>query len=365
MAMTDFVQSNGPMALAIGGLVIGAAFGAITALTNFCTMGALSDIHNFGDHRRFRAWILASATALLGTQALHAIGVVNLPQSMYLAPSLNWVGHILGGLLFGYGMVFAGGCASRNLTRLGGGDLRSLVVLIVTGLVSYVALGGILGPVRSAIETSTAISLAGLAAPTQGLGDISGSVLKLGGARASQIIAGFLALGAVIYCFGDKAFRSSSSHILSGLGIGLTIVAGWALTGLAFDELATRPMAPVSLTYVRPSGDTIEWLARFTAQPLPGFGVASVLGAIFGAFLVALAKGRLRITGFADTADTVRSLVGAAMMGVGGVLALGCTVGQAITGLSTLALGSFITFAALVIGGRFGLRDLERRLMAS
>ena len=142
------------------------------------------------------------------------------------------------------------------------------------------------------------------------------------------------------------------------------MVAGWALTGLAFDDLADRPMAPVSLTYVRPTADTIEWLQRFTAARIPGFGVMTVIGAITGSFLTALAMGRFRLTTFTDIGDTKRNLYGAVLMGIGGVLALGCTVGQAITGVSTLALGSYLTFAGIVVGGRYGMKRMEAILMA-
>jgi hypothetical protein len=128
--------------------------------------------------------------------------------------------------------------------------------------------------------------------------------------------------------------------------------------------MSNRPTQPISLTYVRPTADAIEWLERYTAARVPGFGVATVFGAITGACLVALAKGRYRVAGFADTGDTLRSLMGAALMGIGGVLALGCTIGQGITGVSTLALGSFLTFAAIVMGGVAGLKALERWLMA-
>jgi uncharacterized protein len=142
-------------------------------------------------------------------------------------------------------------------------------------------------------------------------------------------------------------------------------VAGWALTGLAYDDMIARPVPPISLTYVRPVGDTLQWLALFTAGPMPGFGVASVLGALVGAFAAARAMGRFRITTFSDVGDTLRNLFGAALMGIGGVMALGCTVGQSVTGVSTLALGSFLTFAAIVAGGLWGLRVLERRIMAA
>jgi uncharacterized membrane protein YedE/YeeE len=142
------------------------------------------------------------------------------------------------------------------------------------------------------------------------------------------------------------------------------VVAGWALTGLAYDEMAARPTAPASLTFIRPVGDTMQWLSLYTATPMPGFGSTSVLGALLGAFTAAVATGRFRLATFADTGDTVRNLLGAALMGVGGVMALGCTVGQAITGVSTLALGSLLTFVAIVAGGFLGLRLLERWIEA-
>jgi hypothetical protein len=177
---------------------------------------------------------------------------------------------------------------------------------------------------------------------------------------AKAAAAAAIAAAALVYIFADAKFRSSPLHIFSGLAVGLTVVAGWALTGLAYDELAPRPVAPISLTFIRPVGDTLQWLALYTATPIPGFGVASVFGALLGAFAAAVAMGRFRLAGFSDTGDTVRNLLGAALMGVGGVMALGCTVGQAITGVSTLALGSFLTFAAIVAGGFLGLRLLER-----
>ena len=359
-ALREIISGNPGVWLAAGGFLIGAVFGAIVFRTNFCTMGSISDIMSFGDYRRFRAWILAAVTAMIGAQLLDVWGVVVLQKSMYLGATLNWVGNILGGLMFGYGMVFAGGCASKNLARVGGGDLRSLITLIVMGLVAYMAIGGILGPIRASLEQATSINLQSMKISSQGLG----ALLGVGGARGNLIIAGMIGLAGLVYCFRDPAFRSSGVHILSGIGIGLCVVAGWALTGLAFDEMADRPTSPISLTYVRPTADTIEWLQRFTAVRVPNFGVTTVLGAIFGAFVTALAMGRFRFSTFTDVADTRRNLYGAVLMGIGGVLALGCTVGQAITGVSTLALGSFLTFAAIVVGGIYGMKRMEAILMA-
>ena len=362
--LRETISGNAGLYLSLGGLLIGFLFGAIVYRTNFCTMGSISDLVSFGDYRRFRAWILAATVALVCAQLLQMAGVVDLKKSMYLAPTLNWVGNIVGGIMFGFGMVFAGGCASRNLARVGGGDLRSLLTLLVLGLFAYMSIGGLLGPIRAAVEQATAASLAGLKTPTQGVGDIAAAVLKLPPTTANLAAMALIVLVALIYCFKDGAFRSSPVHILSGLGVGLCVAAGWALTGLGFDELADKPAAPISLTYVRPTGDAIEWLQRYTAIGWPGFGVATVFGAILGAFVAAKAMGRFQLTTFSDKGDTVRNIMGAVLMGIGGVMALGCTVGQAITGVSTMALGSFLTFGGIVAGGIWGMKVFERMLMA-
>ena len=359
-AVRDLLAGNAPLVLSIGGLLLGCAFGATVFAGNYCAMGALSDIHSFGDFRRFRAWVLAAATALAGTQLLQLLGVVPLERSVYLAPGLNWAGHSLGGALLGFGMVFAGGCPSRNLARAGAGDLRALISLLVLGLVAYMTTGGIFAYPRVYLEKATGIAVA---ASTQSLGELLGRLGGLPRTSGDILVATSLLLAAGAYCFADKAFRASPRHVLSGLTVGIIVVAGWGLTGLAYDEMATRPLPPTSLTYVRPTGDALEWLTRFSAAPLPGFGAASVIGALIGAFAAARAMGRFRIVSYADTSDTLRNLSGAALMGVGGIMALGCTVGQAVTGLSTLAAGSFLTFAAIVCGGLCGLHVLERQVL--
>lgn len=360
--LREIMADNAQWALGLGGLLIGFAFGAVVYRTNYCAMGSLSDIHNFGDYRRFRAWILAAATALLGTQLLHSAGLVALEKSMYLGSSFNWFGYIIGGFIFGIGMVFAGGCPSRNLARAGGGDLRSLLTLIVLGVVAYMTIAGLIAPVRVALENATAFGMGG--AGGQSLGALLSSLTGAARGSVSLIVTLLIVAAALAYCFLDLRFRTSAVHIISGLAVGLTVVAGWAVTGLAYDDMATRPVAPISLTYIRPMGDTLQWLALFTATPAPGFGVTSVFGALLGAFAAAMAMGRFRLSTFSDADDTVRNLLGAAMMGIGGVMALGCTVGQSITGVSTLALGSFVTFGAIVAGGFYGLKLLERWVMA-
>jgi len=356
--LREGVAQHAALCLALGGLLIGGVFGWVVFATNFCAMGSLSDIHSFGDRRRFRAWLLAAAVALVGAQLLAAGGWVDLDKSMYLtASSFNWSGHIFGGLMLGFGMVFTGGCPSRNLVRAGGGDVRSLLALVVLGLFAHMTLGGILAPARAALEQATSIALG-----AQDLGHLMGNVTGVPISTGNLLATGFLAAGALVYCLADARFRASRVHIWSGIAVGLTVVAGWALTGMAFDDMAAKPTPPSSLTYVRPAGDALQWLTLYTATPMPSFGAASVFGALLGACAASLLMGRFRISTFSDPADTLRNLAGAALMGIGGVMALGCTVGQAITGVSTLALGSFLTFAAIIAGGFWGLRALERRV---
>ncbi|MGI9374017.1 MAG: YeeE/YedE family protein [Hyphomicrobiales bacterium] len=350
--------------VSVGGFLIGMIFGYVVFRTNFCTMGSISDILSFGDYRRFRAWLLAAVVAIAGAQFLHIMGAVDLSASMYLQPSISWVGNVLGGVLFGFGMVFAGGCVSRNLARIGGGDMGSLIVLIVTGIFAFMAIGGLLGPLRATITSIGQINLEAFEVSNQGLDAILTALAGTTGYTMKVLISGAFILAISFYCFSDQQFRSSKTHLIAGFGIGLCVVAGWVLTGLAFDELAETPAPPVSLTYVRPAGDALEYLTRFTAFGAPGFGVVTVFGAIAGSFLAAISMGRFKLTTFVDVKDTIRNLGGAALMGVGGVMALGCTVGQALTGFSTLAVGSMITFIFIIVGGVAGVKYMEWRIMS-
>ena len=327
-------------------------------------MGSISDIVALSDYRRFRAWLLASCVAVLGVIWIEAAGITDLSETMYMMPSLNWAGNIIGGLLFGFGMAFAGGCVSKNLARTGGGDMRSLVVLIVIGIFGYITIGGILGPIRAAIEQATSIDLAEQGLESQGLGQIVSAVSGIEADSARLAVAILLALAIAAYCFKDANFRTSKPHVIGGIVVGLCVTAGWALTGLAADEFADVPVAVASLTFVRPAGDSLEYLMRYTALGFPGFGISTLVGTILGAFIAAKLAGSFRLATFADTKDMKRNLFGAMLMGIGGVLALGCTVGQAVTGVSTLAVGSVLTFAAIVIGGFIGVNTLNRIIMS-
>lgn len=341
-----------------GGLLIGIVFGFIVYRTNFCTMGSISDILSFGDFNRFRAWLLAIAVAILGVAAIEMAGVADMSMSMYQATSMPWGGNVIGGLIFGFGMVFSGGCISRNLVRAGGGDLRSVVVLLITGIFGYMTMGGLLGPLRVALFSPLTADLDAVGMEDQSIGAAMSAFLGMPIETATMVSVVVIAGLLLVYCFANASFRASPTNIAAGLGIGLCVVAGWFLTGIAYDEFADNPVL-ISLSYVRPVGDSIDYLMRFTALGAPGFGIVTVAGALIGGLLGAISRGRLHLTTFADKEDSIRNMAGAALMGIGGVLALGCTVGQALTGVSTLAIGSVLTFVFIVIGGIAGVKAME------
>ncbi|MBI4967393.1 MAG: YeeE/YedE family protein [Rhodospirillales bacterium] len=335
----------------------GIALGAIAQHTNFCTMGALSDRVFMNDSRRLRAWFLAIAVAMLGTQLLVGTGTLDLGKAIYLTPNLGWAGAILGGLMFGYGMTMAGGCGNKTLVRLGGGNLKSLVVVLVMGVTAYMTLRGLFALGRVEIENATTLNLAKMGLASQGMPEMiaKASGMAIGTARA--LLTVILAGGVLIWCFKDAAFRGSPADLAGGLLIGLLIPAGWAITGiLGFDDF--EPVAVASFTFVAPTAESLQYLMTFTGASI-NFGIAAVGGVIVGAFLAAKAKGSFHLESFTDANDLLRHLVGATLMGVGGVLAMGCTFGQGITGLSTLALGSLIALVSIVVGGLWGLKALE------
>jgi uncharacterized membrane protein YedE/YeeE len=341
----------------IGGFVTGLVFGAVAQRTNFCTMGGISDLVLMGDGRRLRAWMLATAVAIIGTQGLHFSGAIDINKSIYLSSNLGWLGAIVGGVMFGFGMTQTGGCANKTLVRLGAGNLKSLVVAIVLGITAYMTLRGLFALVRVQIENATNIELKTHGIGNQNIGEMAGALLGVPASTARAAAAVIVAAAFLVFCFKDAAFRRSATDIAAGLVIGLTAVAGWVITGIiAADEFNPVPLS--SITFVAPAGESLQYLMTFTGSTI-NFGIAVIGGVIAGSFLMAVATGTFCVESFADRSDLVRHLGGAALMGAGGIMALGCTIGQGITGMSTLALGSVIAWLSILAGGYFGLKYLE------
>ena len=361
--MHALLQLNPNLSLLLGGLILGFGFGFLVQRTNFCAMGAVSDMVVFGDARRMRAWLLAGAVAILGVHGLAAISILDLESTRYLSPRFNWFGNLVGGFVFGIGMVLAGGCASRNLVRAGSGDLRALLMLLVNASFAFATISGAFGQIRVSVAQATMIDLQAHGLTTQHMGDVLAGAF---GAISTpdhlttnrRVMALITGLGMLGYVFAGRDFRTSPRHMLSGVGIGLLVIAAFALTSLAFDDFADHPSKIQALSFVAPLGEAINWFERATALGLPGFGAASVFGALLGSFVSAKTNHSFKLQTFADPRDTLRHLGGSALMGMGGVLALGCTIGQGVSGVSTLAIGSVLAMAAIITGAVVTLKAM-------
>lgn len=339
------------------GFVLGLLFGGVSYRTNFCTMGAISDVVLMGNWNRFRAWMLAIAVAILGSQVLHAAGAVNLNDSIYLTSNFGWAGAIVGGLLFGFGMTMTGGCGNRSLVRIGGGNLKSIVVVLFLGVFAYMTLRGLIGLARVELETVTNVNLSDSGLAAQGIPDMLAAILSASVEAVRWAVALLAAAGLLWFCFKSASFRASGRDIVAGLILGALTPAGWYVTGvIGYDDFEPTPLA--SMTFVAPVGESIQYLMTFTGATI-NFGIAVVGGVIVGSFVVAVATGRFAVEAFSDSSDMVRHMIGGSIMGVGGVLALGCTIGQGMTGISTLAFGSLIALLSIIAGGVLGIKYLE------
>ncbi len=349
--------------------------GWVMARTNFCTMGAVSDIVNIGDWGRMKQWLGAIGVAILGTQGLHAAGLIDLGSSFYTVPRLVWLSHLLGGLVFGFGMVLASGCTSKTLIRIGGGSLKSLTVFVVLGLAGYMTLKGLVAVGRVATVDRVSVTLGDgqdlprLLANSAGLADGSLPTVHL-------VVGLVIGLALLLYAFGRREHRTFDV-VVGAIGVGLGVTAIWWVSGnlghlaehprtLEDAYLATNSGRMESLSFVAPMAYTLELLMYWsdTSRTL-SLGIVAALGMVAGAFVNALLTRSFHWEGFAGTEDTANHLVGAALMGIGGVTALGCTIGQGLSAVSTLAVGGFISFVAIVTGARAALAYQEWRVMRS
>jgi uncharacterized protein len=333
------------------GLLIGLAYGVVALLSGFCLLSSLRGWWSEGDSRLIRTFALALAVALVATQLLAGYGVVDLSKSVYLQPSFSAPLMFAGGLLFGYGMVLANGCGSRALVLLGRGNLRSLVVVIVLGITAQMTLRGLIAPARIALLQLSSTKPVYLTVPEL-LRTIGGEV------SARVIVVSVISVVLVIFAFSHTPFRRAGGQIAAGIAVGLLVAAGWFATGyLGADDF--NPAAVTSLTFIAPVADTMQYVMLSTGLTL-NFGIAMVFGVFAGSLLAALLTRRFRLEGYTSPQHMLRSIIGAALMGSGGAMALGCSIGQGLTGISTLALSSFVAVAGILLGTAAGLRGALR-----
>ncbi len=328
------------------GLGLGAAFGFVARRGRFCTLGAIEDSVYANDTRRLRTWLLAIGVAVIGVHLLETFGELDLTKSIYTGSRLEFGALIIGGLIFGFGMALNGTCGMGTLRQIGGGDLRAVITFLVMGVTAMMTMRGLTGVARVAVTDPLAVDLG--ASATQRLPLLAG--LSGQGVTIAAIVIG---LGIAVFAFAHRGFRASPRFAVTGVLIGLIVVAGWWATGVAgYDSFDTRRIE--SFTFVGPLGDTLLYGMLSTALSLD-FPIGAVIGFIVGAYLAAVSDGSFRWQIPASAAEFKRRLIGAFMMGFGGITALGCTIGQGVTGVSTLSVGSVIAIVSIVAGGRLGL----------
>ena len=382
MSFETFFEAQSFMLWAV--FIIALVMGAVVNKTNFCTMGAVSDFVNMGDTGRLRAWFLAMAVAILGVTILEYTGLLNLSGSFppYRNSNIVLAENILGGLMFGIGMTLASGCGNKCLVRIGGGNLKSIVVFLIVGALAYF----MINPFPGSDKTIYSVLFYGWTNP------MSVDVLKpqdigslVGGSEPSamRLIVGvviFLAMGHFI--FKSKEFRSSADNMIGGAVVGLAVLAAWFVSGnvivdadgeilslqqyynqwdMLADSDAGKPaagamLATQSYTFINPMGQALNYLAGGLDGSLMTFGVVAVFGVVAGSLIWSLISRSFRVEWFNSASDVANHVIGAILMGIGGTLAMGCTIGQAVTGISTLAVGSILTFGAIFLGSALTMK---------
>lgn len=334
--------------LPVAGLLCGIVLGAVARWNHFCTLAALERHWFANDSTTLRTWVLAAAVALTGTQALQLSGIIDLQNAFVLRPSLNLLGSIVGGVMFGVGMALTGTCAFGALVRLGGGSLRSLIVVVALALAALSTQRGLLGHWRLEYIDSLAIPLGDTR--TQSIGDVLSAWLGFPLQLPVALLCAVMLFGWVL---SNSQYRQDYRSLLTGTMVGVCVIFGWAATA----TLGTHLFMPVQLesaSFVMPPGDLLLSIIAVTGG-FPDYGVGLVIGVVTGAVLTARLNDDMRWEACDDARELSRHLLGAFLMGSGGVLAAGCTIGQGVSAISVMTLSGPIVFLSICLGARFGL----------
>jgi uncharacterized membrane protein YedE/YeeE len=392
MIFEEFFAAHNAVLIVI--FITALVMGMVANKTNFCTMGAVSDLVNMNDSGRMRAWLLAATVALIGVTLLEAASLMSVDDTLppYRGSSFAWLEYILGGLMFGVGMTLGSGCGNKTLIRIGGGNLKSIFVFALIATCAYF----MVNPIPGTSDTIYSLLFYSWTNPTtvtlttqQDIGAI------LAGASGSEtsalrtLLGLFFAAILLFLIYKSQDFRRSKDNNLSGIVIGLAVIMAWYATSnlvtidadgenmswasyastsnwdMMEDGPETRPrdIAVQSYTFINPIGQTLRYGINGFEQTLLTFGVVAVIGVILGSLTWSLVSRSFRIEWFADVKDFINHLIGGILMGVGGILALGCTIGQAITGFSTLSIGSILAFAGIVAGSAMTMKIQYYKMM--
>ena len=343
--------------------------GAVMQKTGFCSLGAVSDVFIMSSWDRLKQWFLAIGVAIIGFASMSYFDLIDPLKSFYTGNKFLWLSTIVGSILFGFGMVLASGCGSKTLIRIGGGNLKSIVVFVVLGLTAYMTMRGFLGVVRT--NTLDAVFIT-LNTPQDLPSLLSG---PLGIARKNLHLALGLIIGFafITFALSNKSFWTAN-NIFAGVAVGLAISAVWWVSGnlghVAEDPntleevfLVTNSGRMESLSFVAPYAYSLDWLMMYSdASKILTLGIVAVVGMILGSACISVITKSFRWESFRNTEDTANHLIGAVLMGFGGVTALGCTVGQGLSGISTLAIGSLLALPGFIFGAYVALLYLKMRL---
>ncbi len=337
------------------GFLGGGVLGFAAREAHFCTLGAMEECYYGSERSRLRMWLLAVGTAIALTQLLDLAGIIDLARSFHLSGRIHWFSAVFGGLLFGFGMALVGTCAFGMLVRLGGGDMRALISIIAVGITGFMTMSGIFARWRLQYVDSIYIDL------PPGAHQSLNAIL-FGPSRQGQLALAILASAACAgWALSRGRFRANRRQVLAAMAIGATIAYGWYVTS-NMGSMTLYPHRPESYSFVRPIGRAILWLMTASGSSAT-FLIGGVFGVPAGAFLSAWRNSDVFWEAFDDAREMRRHLAGAALMGTGGVMAMGCTIGQGMTGIATLSATSMLATAAIIAGALLGIRYLiEGRL---
>lgn len=345
-----------------GALALGLLLGAVGQWSRFCVRGALADWMAFRGPGRLMSWLLAIAVGAVCVQGLVSAGLLDAGRTLYWSERFPWLSYLVGGALFGYGMILAGGCPQRCLVKAGQGNLKAAATLVIVAIAALMTLRGAFAPLRVNFLDAVGMTLAG----PQDLGGLIGRTLSVSPTALRWALAAALAATVFVLAWRVRA-RMDRAHWLGGVVVGLLVGASFFLTGsigflaehpetLEPAWLGTQSKRPEALSFSAPMGHALDLLTLWSDKAtVATFGVMLSLGVLLGAFVTAKARGDFRLESFRTPREVGEHFGGALLMGFGGVTALGCSVGNGVTGLAMLSAGSALAVAGIAGGAWLAL----------
>jgi uncharacterized protein len=352
-----------------GGLLLGVVLGAAGQASRFCVRGAIDDMATLRRPGRLLSWMLAVAVATVLVQALIALRWFDAGKTIAWGGNFVWASYLVGGAIFGFGMILAGGCPQRSLVKTGSGDLKSLVTLVVTAIAAAMTLRGAFAGWRVNLLDRVSVALA----TPQDLGSLAASALPLSAGTLRAALALIVAGAAAAIAWRQRRAMNRSQWI-GGLVVGLMVPLAFLLTGaigfipehpdtLEPAWMGTASHRPEGVSFVSPLANSLDLLTLWTDRStVVTFGVMLALGVLVGSFVSAKLRGDFKLQSFQGPRELLSYFAGSILMGFGGVTALGCSIGQGLTGLAMLSAGAVLAVAGIVGGALAAIRWRGRRV---